>query len=262
MDALGRVSHFSLPRFSIVILNYNNADLTFDCLESVAKSDYDLSRVEIIVVDNNSVKQEKDKLLDYKCKGKVYFKLILNDNNLLYTGGNNQGIMYSKGEYIIILNNDTIVDSQWLEEIDRIVKTDLSIGIAQSKILINGTNKLDTSIPKFGWFGRGHCLGLGEEDNGQYDNEPIDYACGACMVLSRNMLSEVGLFDARFGMHCEDLDLSLRAKRKGYKVVLIPKAKVWHIRQATMKKVPKWIINWYILKNRILLMLKYGLKIS
>lgn len=279
MDAVGRVSHFSVPRFSIVILNYNNPDLTIDCIKSISKSDYDLSKIEVILIDNNSSDNSEEKLLALNHQFEFEIILILNNKNLLFTGGNNQGIVLSRGDYVILLNNDTIVDKDWLTEIDKVIKSDLSIGIAQPKLLKYGkfyttnvgeiyinSDILDTSIPKIGWFGRTHCLGLNKPDFGQYNNEQIDYACGACMVLSRDMLSEVGLFDDRFGMHCEDMDLSVRAKKKGYKVVLVPKAKIWHIRQATMKKIPKWVINWYLLKNRILFMLKhrriYGHQIS
>ena len=109
------------PLVSVIILNYNAGELLLDCVESVRKSEYD--NLEILVVDNissdNSQKKCKEKFPD--------IKLIQNEKNFGYCEGNNVGIRNAKGEFIAILNPDTIVDSNWLRELINGYKKKISI---------------------------------------------------------------------------------------------------------------------------------------
>lgn len=240
-----------MPLISIVILNYNGKGFLEDCLGSVLESDY--GNFEVILVDNNSSDDSLSSAFERFGQDKR-LKVIKNKENLLFTGGNNAGIREARGEYIVILNNDTVVDRNWLKVI-AISMQDESIGAAQPGIFIYNTSPLQVdyigaSIDKFGY-----ALGIGREEvyKGQFDNiSDVFYAGGTAMILRRKVLGEVGLFDEKFGMHWEDTDLSWRIRLKGYRIVVIPKAIVWHKGSRTMDKfAKKENVAWYIRKNRM-----------
>ena len=101
----------STPLVSIIILNYNAGNLLLDCVDSIQQTNYD--NYEIIVVDNNSTDESH-----VECSKKFpTISLIQNTENLGYCGGNNVGIKDAKGDYIIILNPDTLVDPNWIKEL-------------------------------------------------------------------------------------------------------------------------------------------------
>lgn len=241
---------------SIVILNYNGKGFLEPCLNSVLNSDYD--NFEVVLVDNASTDGSVE-LIESIFGANRKIRIIRNKENTFFTGGNNIGIREAKGEYIIVLNNDTEVDPKWLREI-ALVMGDEEIGAAQPKIRIFNQNpaKIDyagATIDKYG-FAKG--FGSGEIDNGQFDDVgDIFYAGGTAMILKRKVLDEVGIFDERFGMHWEDADLSWRIRLKGYRIVLIPKALVYHKGSLSMSKfTANAKVAWYVRKNRIAGLLK------
>lgn len=239
------------PFISVIILNYNGKGFLKDCVASVLKSDY--PEFEVLLVDNAST---DDSLGEVQAEfgSDARLRIIRNPENMLFAGGNNAGIKEAKGDYIVILNNDTEAQESWLKEIATVFG-DAKIGAAQPKILIHNTNpvKIDyagTDLDRYGYTkGRGE----GELDRGQYDEiKEIFFAGGTAMVLKRSILDEVGLFDDEFGAHWEDVDLSWRIRLRGYSIFLIPKAVVYHRRSATMSKfAKKEDIAWCIRKNRM-----------
>lgn len=241
----------NLPKISVVVLGYNNYDITCECIESVIKASW-FSTVEIIYVDNGSRDWSYD-LTRLKFKGIDCVKI---DKNVLYGGGMNAGIIKSHSEIILCLNNDTVIDKNCLVEIVEYMKND-SIGCANTKILRYKTNKHDMSICKL------KCANLipysvdyDKEDTGQCDTMVPDYANGCALVLRREALSTVGLFNKKYDLYWEDVDLSFRIKRAGYRIGFIPKAVVWHKGGYTTKKTP-FNSRWKINKNRIKFLLDY-----
>ena len=239
------------PLLSIIVLNYNGRNLTENCIDSVLKSDY--PRFEIIVVDNASTDNSLS-IIEERFGQDPRVFVIKNIHNLLYAAGNNVGIKQARGEYIVVLNNDTEVDKNWLKEIFTVMKDD-RIGAAQPKILILNqfTPTIDyagAGIDKYGYAnGYGRC----EIEMGQFDDiRDIFYAGGTAMVLKKNILDNVGLFDEKFGAHWEDVDLSWRIRLNGHKIVFIPRAIVYHIGSYSMKRFAKKNdIAFSIRKNRI-----------
>lgn len=236
---------------SIIILNYNGSGFLQDCLKSVFSSNY--PNFEVILVDNastdNSLRDAYDEFSKYK-----NLKFIKNDKNYLFTGGNNIGIREAKGDYIIILNNDTVVEHDWLNLIPEKMESK-DIAAAQPKIYAYDSNPLTLdyiggTINKCGY---AIGIGMGEADRGQYDSlRDIFYTGGAAMIIKKKVLKEVGLFDEKFGMHWEDTDLCWRIRLAGYKIITIPESVIYHKGSKTMSKfAEKANIAWYIRKNRM-----------
>jgi len=240
------------PLISIVVLNYNGTGFLENCLESVFRSDY--SNFEVILVDNNST-DESIKSAVRKFGMDARLRIIRNSSNLLYAGGNNVGIRQARGEYAVVLNNDTEVEQNWLKEIALVMQQDDTIGAAQPKILRFGyfPPRIDYIGGNLDRYGYAEGRSRGEVDSERFDKaEEIFYAGGAAMVLRKRLLDDVGLFDEKFGAHWEDTDLSWRIRLRGYKVMVVPKAVVYHKGSLTMSRfVKRHDVAWCIRKNRI-----------
>ncbi len=240
------------PLVSVVIATYNGAGFLQDCVGSVLRSTG--VTFEVIVVDNASTDNSISALREEFGRDRR-LRILANQVNLLFTGGYNTGIKASRGGLIVALNNDTEVAPEWLDEIQKEMARDESIGAAQPKVLVWGSDPAvidyaGASIDRFGFaFG----YGMGQIDRGQFDNlSDIFYAGGTAMVLRREALEKVGLFDEKFGMHWEDVDLSWRMHLAGYRVVLIPRAVIYHKGSLSMKKISRRsTVVWYVRKNRL-----------
>ena len=128
----------SQPFVSIIILNYNGERYLDNCIASVLKNDY--QNFEVLLVDNASTDLSVKNALQ-AFGGDTRLRLVQSKENLGFSGGNNLGFNHSKGDLIVFLNNDTVVDSQWLSHLVNALETDESIGLAQSTILmIDGQN--------------------------------------------------------------------------------------------------------------------------
>ena len=239
------------PYITIIILNYNGMGFLEGCIDSVLKSNY--SNFEAILVDNASTDGSLGWAESIASKDSR-LRIIKSAKNLLFTGGNNLGIKHARGEYIIVLNNDTEVERSWLKEI-ALVMQDESIGAAQPKILVFNQFPKTIDYAGAGIDRLGYAKGYarGEIDSGQINGvQEIFYAGGTAMILKKKILKDVGLFDERFGAHWEDTDLSWRIRLNGYKIVLIPRAVVYHKGSLSMRKFAKsQKVAFWIRKNRI-----------
>lgn len=232
------------PLTSIIVLNHNAGDLVVNCIDSILKTiDYD---IEVILVDNSS-SDGSHKV----CKEKFpKIKLIENAENLGYCVGNNIGINHAKGEFIVILNPDTIVEPNWLVELFK-AYSKYGDGLYQPKLLtLNKKNIINSAGNMLHIFGFGYSRGKNEVDGGQYDNdEEIGYASGACIFTSTSVLKKIGLFDPFLFVYHDDLDLGWRAAQIGIKSYYIPTAVVYHVGSYHYKWSPS---KFYMLeKNRL-----------
>ena len=211
------------PLVSIIILNYNAGNLLSECIESVLKTDYE--KFEIIIVDNDS----KDDSVD-RCKEKFRdVQIIENKKNLGYCEGNNVGIRNAKGEFIAILNPDTVVDSNWLKELIKGYKI-FGDGMYQPRFLTTNNHKiLQGTGNMINLFGFGFARNKGDIDEGQF-NEPerIGYASGTCLFTSKKIIEELDMFDSFLFAYHDDLDLCWRAALKNIKSYYIPSSIVYH----------------------------------
>ncbi|KAF6245796.1 glycosyltransferase family 2 protein [Nitrosopumilus sp. b2] len=215
----------SLPKVSIIIINYNGKKLLEKCLESLFQIDYE--NFEIILVDNNS----NDGSIEYVTKNFPSIIIIKLDSNKGFAEPNNMATKIAKGDYLLFLNNDTIVTKNFLTELIQVIENDKKIAICQSLLL-----KPDGSVDSSGDF----IDPLGVVYNSRTiptKEREISSARGACMLIKKNIFDELGGFDEHFFVSFEDVDIGWRAWIKGYKVIVAPKSIVYHIGGQTIEKV-------------------------
>lgn len=213
----------STPFVSFAILNWNGLENTKLCLASLKKLDY--PNYEVIVVDNGS--EDGSKPYFEKQKDIVYVDL---PKNLGFTGGHLKAAEAAKGEYLAILNNDLVVDPEWLNRCLETFQRHPKAGVVGGKSFKwNDQNKAFDSDNEYYAFqevdpktGYTRTLLVGEEER------PVDSISGAALLIKKEALNKVGYFDDRFFAYYEETDLIARMLRGGYKAYYNPEAYTWH----------------------------------
>jgi len=217
-------------KVSIIILNWNGLKDTVECLESLKKVTY--PNYEVIVVDNGS-KGNDVQVLEERFGD--YIHLIRNDRNYGYTGGNNIAIRYvlknSSPDYFLILNNDTIVAPDFLGQMIKVAESDASIGIVGPKVYYyDFPSRIQSAGAKINMrTSQNSLIGIKQIDTGQFDTQQeADYVSGCCLLIKKELIQKVGLFDESYFCYWDETDYCARAREAGYKVVYTPEAKMWH----------------------------------
>ena len=228
---------------SVVIVNYQTFELTRDTVNSILKYDYPFSH-EILVVDNASNDDSLARLQDY-FKDKV--KFIPSKENKGFAAGNNQALKQAAGRYVLLLNSDTIVWEDTLNDIYDYMENNPDVGACGCRVLLED-GQLDKackrSFPnvKNSFFRLFHIPTKSEDNDYNLDNLPddeiyeIDCLTGAFMFIRNEALSEVGLLDETFFMYGEDIDLCYRIKHGGWKIVYYGKSMITHLKGASSKR--------------------------
>jgi len=214
----------------VIVLNYNAGDLLLNCIDSLKKSTY--ANLEILVVDNISSDGSQR-----KCKEKFPdIKLNQNEKNLGYCGGNNIGIKEAKGEFIVILNPDTIVEPNCVKELILAHKK-FGDGLYQPKILsLNEENIIQSTGNMLHVFGFGFARDKGNRITDKKEEvEKIGYASGTCLFTSRKVIEKVGLLDEFLFLYHDDLDLGWRAAQIGINSYYVPDSKIFHVESYSLK---------------------------
>lgn len=208
--------------------------------------------MEVIVVDNAS-KEDEASIISERFP---QVKVIRSDKNLGFAGGNNLGIKEAKGDYILLINNDTYFkDFNTDSLIERLESSD-KIGIVCPKLRFAwGNNPIQFAgyTPLSSIALRNKAIGFGEEDNGQYDTaHPTPYAHGAAMLIKREAIKKVGLMPECFFLYYEEIDWSMMFTRAGYEIWYDPACTVFHKEsQTTGQNSP--LRTYYITRNRLIL---------
>ena len=215
---------------SVIVLNYNAGELLLNCINSLKKSTY--TNLEILVIDNISSDGSQ-----IKCK-EIFpdIKLIQNTENLGYCGGNNVGIREANGKFIVILNPDTIVEANCIEELISAYEK-FGEGLYQPKILsLNEENTIQSTGNMLHVFGFGFARDKGNKiTNKNEEIEKIGYASGTCLFTSRKVLDKVGLLDEFLFLYHDDLDLGWRSAQIGINSYYVPKSKIYHAESYSLK---------------------------
>ncbi len=219
----------SVPKVSIIVINYNGKKYLDACLSSLEKQTY--YNFEVIFVDNASI----DGSADYVKAHFPSVSIIENPENYGFAKGNNIGIGEAKGDLIAILNNDTEVTPGWVEELVRSINSDDNVGMCASKMMFMKNRKTINST--------GICIsrsgacwdrGMFECDDGQYESVGEVFGpCAGAAMYRKSMLEEIGLFDEDFHAYMEDADLAFRGRLAGWKCLYVPKAVVYHMHGGT-----------------------------
>lgn len=236
-----------MPFCSVIVLNYQGEKMIQATLESLSNLSYPKDRFEVIVVDNNSRDKSREVIENYKHSLTTHYL----DKNLGFAGGNNEGIKRAKGEYMILLNNDCVVDTDWLTELVKVAEKDEKVFAVGSKVYLQQTNKIQNAGILMFEDGYGRDVGAVVQnhiqdyakDIGQYNREKETYAvCAVAALYRKNILDQIGLLDDTFFMYYEDVELSERARMHGYKIVYAPKAVVHHDHAASSGEFSNFFI--------------------
>lgn len=235
-------------KLSIITINYNGLKDTCELIDSIPFN----NDLEVIVVDNASTQDEASIISERYPQVKV----IRSQQNLGFAGGNNLGIKKAKGNYILLINNDTYFKEFNIDPlIDRLESSD-RIGIVCPKLRFAwGNNPIQYAgyTPLSSITIRNQAIGYGEEDHGQYDTaHPTPYAHGAAMLIKREAIEKVGLMPECYFLYYEELDWSMMFTRAGYNIWYDPACTVYHKEsQATGQNSP--LRTYFITRNRLLL---------
>lgn len=219
------------PRVSIVILCYNKVELTQACLESLSATDPQIP-FEVIVIDNASQDETPEFLA--MLEGDVRVERM--EENLGFVRGCNHGASLARGEFVLFLNNDTVLQPGWLEPLVAVMDEDPRCG-AVSPMLIYPDGRVNDAGGLV--FADGECwrygMGDGAVDNPKLNSRrAVDYAMGACLLVRKSLWDLIGGFDERYApAYYEDVDLSFAIRAQGYRVFYEPASRVVHVEGGT-----------------------------
>ncbi len=232
---------------SVIIVNYNGINFIESCLNSILASDY--RNLEIVLVDNASSDGSVD-LVRNRFNFEKRIKIIVNNVRVGPAKGRNIGIVHSRGEFIVFLDNDTEVDAHWLSALVLAVKEDSRIGAAQSKLLLSDRKTIDSCGHYLSIIGFPYEIGAGEIDRGQYDKiMHIFGARSAAMFIRRAVLEEIGYFDPDYFIYSEETDLCWRVWMHNYRIVYVPSSVVYHRRGGSLNGGSRYLIFYEGAKN-------------
>jgi GT2 family glycosyltransferase len=248
----------SLPRVSIIVLNWNSYDVTAECLLSLRKLEY--ANTEVVLVDNGS----RDSSAEQIQQNFPEVRLIRNAENLGFPGGNNVGIrdVLERGtDYLLLLNNDTVVAPDFLRELLRVAENDPRVGILNPKIyFVEPADRLWHGGARYKpWWSFPKIAGLNKRDDGSYNRtEEVPFITGCAFLIKSEVVKKIGLLDEMFFLGFEDLDWSLRAIAAGYKAMFVPGAVIWHkSAHDTKKNLGKPVKDFYYVRNSVLVARKH-----
>ncbi len=240
------------PRVIIVVLNWNGKEDTAECLDSLSQISY--PNYAIIVVDNGST----DGSVEFLTERYANIEIIQNNENIGFGAGNNVGMkraLNMGADYILLLNNDTVVDKRFLDCLVQEAERDRSIGFVGPKIYrlysheaeeyvvwkvftwkkmhLDATQRITLLHSAGGsfnpWLGKMRHRGAAEFDVGQYDErQVVDFVEASCVLIRKEVIEEIGGLDATHFAYVEDVDWCLRGQRAGYTTTYAPQAKIWH----------------------------------
>ncbi len=256
-----------------VTINFNKSDITSAWLASMQKVKKEGFSLDIVIVDNAS--KEPFVLSAQEKKENVH--VLYSKENTGFTGGNNMGIRYALehgADYILVINNDTLVDENLVKNLFEINEENPKVGITAPKIYFakgyefHKDRYSEKELGKVFWYAGGYIdwanitsvhRGVDEVDVGQYDTvEPTTFASGCCMLIKREVLKKLGLFDDRGFMYYEDAVLCERVRRAGYEIWYVPTAVLWHLNAASSGGSGNTLQDYFITRNQMLFGMMYA----
>lgn len=216
------------PKVAAIAVNWNQRDLTLECIGSLMDSNYD--NLEVILVDNGSSDGSVESI--HGLFGRV--RIVANDSNLGFAKGNNQGIkvaIETGSDYVLFLNNDATVSSDCISKLVNVICSKNNIGAVAPYIYYHN----DRDLIWYGggvvrlWRGRiAHKHLRKRITPNSHSMNQTDYFSGCAALVKASLLRELGGFDTIFGMYSEDVDLSLRIRKNGQKLLVVPDATAYH----------------------------------
>lgn len=240
----------NLHRVRVVVVDHDGGALTERCIESLRRTLWE-GELEIVLVDNASRVPVATTWPDVH--------VVHCEHNRGFAGGANAGIgSLDDVDAIALVNNDAVVDPEWLTPLVRALDADPSIGAASPKIRFMDRDVINNvgTVLRADWYGIDR--GFDEPDDGRYDaEEDIEAWCGGAVLLRAEYLRECGLFDERLFLYYEDLELSLRGQEAGWRFRYIPSSVVEHEHAATAITGSDFA-EYYKERNRLLVVARHA----
>ena len=244
------------PLVLAVVVNWNRGEDTLECLRSLEQQTY--PRMGIIVVDNGSEDGSPESIQ----RNFPGVELIRLSRNTGFAGGFNRGIeraLSQGGDYVLILNNDTVSDRLMVERLVGNIRP--GAGVVFPKIYY-----YDDPLRIWSVGAQRQFLTLemtdkatGQLDRGQWDEvQERDYVTGCALLVQREVFEKVGLFDERYFAYYEDLDFSFRAKDAGFRMILVPEARLWHKVAQTSGGLDNPLERYLMAKGSVLFFGRHG----
>lgn len=248
-----------MQKIYAIILTLNNYFDTCDCIKSLMESQFPLTS--IVVVDNHSTDGSIQKLQKvFYLEDKVC--IILNKNNLGFAKGANIGIRFSLkqgADYIFLINNDAIIDPLCIELLINELKKNTSNGMAGPRIFYHEEpNKIWHGGGYFNRLKTGIVIPEKNKINNELDDKikKVSFLTGCCMLIKREVFKKVGFFNESYFMYEEDVDFCFRTIKKGFNILYIPKAHVWHKISSTLKDRASPFVFYNMSRSRLIFLRK------
>ncbi len=219
------------PLISVIIVNLDGRDLLGDCLDSIFSQEYAQARFEVIVVDNGS----SDESVPFVRAAYPQAHVLEAGRNLGFAGGNNLGARHSTGELLALINNDARADPRWLQAMVDLLDAEPDVACVAAKILDEEGQAIDYIGTGLNLYGRAFQFEQGMPASPADSGEPREVLapCGGAMLIRKEVFWQVGGFDEEFVAYYEDVDLGWRLWLHGYRVLLAPRAVVFHKQHRT-----------------------------
>ena len=220
-----------MARVTVVVPNYNGIKYIEACLDSLREQTF--GDFKCVVVDNGS----SDGSSGIVERDYPEVRLIEMGSNTGFTGAVNAGIDYAKragSEYVILLNNDTESDPDFIRKLVREMEKDKRIFSAQAKLLkMNDESKADDTGDFYCALGWGYARGSGKDEKRYAKKTGIFFSCGGAAIYRMSVIEEIGAFDDSMFAYLEDCDIGWRARTRGYRNIFVPEARVKHAGSAS-----------------------------
>ncbi|MFH1890159.1 MAG: glycosyltransferase family 2 protein [Candidatus Kuenenbacteria bacterium] len=263
-----------MPKVFIIITTWNSEKYLSELFLSLHEMDYPKEDWHLVAVDNASKDGTLEKLRAWQIKIHNFDKLIVNGENRGFSSANNQGIKYAMdngADYVVLLNDDTLVTSNWLNILIDLMENDERLGIAQPLIMrYPEKNKINNFGNALQYCGFGYSLGEGlrkeeffNKNNSKIQNSKFkiqnsyepSYCSFTAVAIKRHVFETIGVLDELYFAYHEDTDFCLRARLQGWKLQAVKNSIVYHNYKFPAKK--NKIRYFWLEKNRIYLMLKF-----
>jgi hypothetical protein len=247
------------PKVFIIILNWNGCNDTIECIESLKNVTY--GNFSVVVVDNSSTDNSID-VIPKKYRDVAFIEMKKNTG---FAGGNNIGINYALergADYILLLNNDTTVEPNFLTELVKTAETDKNAGILGPKIYFH-------SEPARIWFAGGKLnwlktkgthpdyLKIDNKMNPAGNPKKVDYITGCCLLIKKDVIKKIGLMNEDYFLYYEDADWCLRAHKAGWQIIFVPASVIYH-KQSQSTRERSFPYVYYHSRNGLVMGSRYG----
>ena len=247
LECLESLYQVNYPNYNVIVIDNGSTNESIKKIKEYYKGKikvkskffkYNIENKPINIIKHNEKELTNEIYTMDNLTSKKSLIFIKNDKNYGFAEGNNIGIRYAlknlDPDYVLLLNNDTVVDKYFLNELVKTGESSEKIGCVGPKVYYYDFKGRKDVINFAGnkmslYTTRGKCFGCNEVDSGQYDNiKETSRVEGCCMLIKTKIIKKVGMFDPIYFAYWEETDLCMRIKNAGFKLLYVPKAKIWH----------------------------------